>query len=150
MNAAEGALKGKFTVNANGDQVVFSKGNLQYQAVSETDGGTWKFADKQTTFLDKGPNIAISGTNRGWIDLFGWGTGDNPTNASTDNADYSTFVDWGNNMVSNGGNAAGLWRTLTADEWMYIFHGRRDADQLIGTGTVNGVKGVILLPDKWE
>ncbi len=150
MNAAEGALKGKFTVNANGDQVVFSQGNLQYQAVSETDGGTWKFADKQTTFLDKGPNIAISGTNRGWIDLFGWGTGDNPTNASTDNADYANFAEWGDNPIANGGNMPNQWRTLTADEWMYILHGRQDADQKLGIGTVNGVKGIILLPDVWE
>ena len=28
--ATEGALKGKFTINDKGDQIVFSQGNLQY------------------------------------------------------------------------------------------------------------------------
>lgn len=150
LSADDGALKGKFTVNANGGQVVFSQGNLQYQAVSETGGGKWQFAAKQNTFLDKGRNTAISDENQGWIDLFGWGTGNNPTNASTDDAKYAKFVEWGDNPVSNGGNMPGQWRTLTADEWMYILHGRQFADERIGTGTVGGVKGIILLPDVWE
>ena len=150
LSAEDGALRGKFTVNADGDQVVFSQGNLQYQAVCETGGGKWQFAEKQTTFLDKGPNIAISETNQGWIDLFGWGTGNNPTNASTDNADYARFAEWGDNPIANGGNMPNQWRTLTAEEWMYILHGRQDADQKLGIGTVNGVKGIILLPDVWE
>ncbi|MCR4663863.1 MAG: hypothetical protein K5660_00675 [Paludibacteraceae bacterium] len=40
LSAEDGALRGKFTVNADGDQVVFSQGNLQYQAVSETGGAS--------------------------------------------------------------------------------------------------------------
>ena len=36
--AMPGALSGKFTINADGDQVVFSQGNLQYV-------GAWQFAD---------------------------------------------------------------------------------------------------------
>ena len=40
MFATEGALNGRFTINADGDQIVFSKGNLQYV-------GTWQFATNQ-------------------------------------------------------------------------------------------------------
>lgn len=39
VNAAmPGALSGKFAINVDGDQVVFSQGNLQYV-------GAWQFAD---------------------------------------------------------------------------------------------------------
>lgn len=155
--ATEGALSGKFTVNANGDQIVFSQGNLQYQAVNAEGGSTWRFAEKQITYLDKGRNIAISETNTGWIDLFGWGTGDAPTKTSVEDADYSTFTDWGVNPISNGGNAANAWRTPTSDEWMYLFHERANADQLVGFATIGTAgstsgyaKGVILLPDDWQ
>ena len=41
--ATEGTLLGRFTVNSNGDQVVFAKGTLQYQASTQT----WRFADSQ-------------------------------------------------------------------------------------------------------
>ena len=51
-NATEGALPGGFTINANGDKIQFSKGNLQYNAMLGThataDGtaqGTWRFAN---------------------------------------------------------------------------------------------------------
>ena len=149
--AVDGKLPGKFTINANGDQVYFSQGNLQYQAINKDGGSTWRFAEKQTTFLDRGPNKAISETNTGWIDLFGWGTANNPTNASTDNADYSTtFSEWGDNAISNGGNKTEMWRTLKAEEWMYIFHERAKADELVGFGTIGYSKGVILLPDDWQ
>ena len=43
MTATEGALPGKFTINAEGDQVQFSKGNLQVQASTNT----WYFAENQ-------------------------------------------------------------------------------------------------------
>lgn len=38
-----GAICGTFTINANGDQVYFSKGNLQYQASTNI----WRFAENQ-------------------------------------------------------------------------------------------------------
>ncbi len=62
-----------------------------------------------------------------------------------------TDYDWGvYNKISNGGNQAGLWRTLTKDEWEYLIHDRAQAIHLVGTGKVNGVRGIILLPDGWE
>lgn len=80
----EGAINALFSVNEDGDKVYFSKGNLQYQATTNT----WRFAEKQWDFvgstedLNQGPagtivgssNHLISPTYKGWIDLFGWGT----------------------------------------------------------------------------
>lgn len=111
----------------------------------------------------------ISSTYAGWIDLFGWGTsgwnsGANayqPWSNSTSYSDYypggsytndltSTYAhaDWGvYNQI--GDEPAGTWRTLTRDEWSYLFGSRANSTNLRGQATVNGVKGLILLPDGW-
>ena len=123
--------------------VTFSPGNLQYHAVNNE----WRFAPMQTDYIGE-DNANISSTYNGWIDLFGWGTGNNPTNASTDyNNDYQTFVDWGVNKIGN--DAPNTWRTLTYDEWYYLRYERPNYDKLIGVAQVNGVNGLILLPDGW-
>lgn len=67
---------GKFSVSPT-QQVYFSKGNLQYQASTKT----WRFAKHQWDFIGSS-NKNISPDYEGWIDLFGWGTGDNPTMSS--------------------------------------------------------------------
>ena len=78
---------------------------------------------------------------------------------STDYFDYGdgyndiagTNYDWGvYNAISNGGNQAGQWRTLTYDEWSYLIYDRAQASRLMGQGRVNNVNGLILLPDGWE
>ena len=143
--ATEGALNGKFTINAEGDQIVFSQGNLQYMAASMM----YRFADNQYDTIGSA-NASIGPRNRTAIDLFGWGTGANPTQTSTEDADYATFTDWGTNAISNGGSQAGLWRTLSPDEWTYMFYTRPNAATLFGHGTVNGAKGLIILPDDWQ
>ena len=164
MYATEGALSGKFTINADGDQIQFSQGNLQYQASTNT----WRFAENQWDIVGMGygqtnerkscciggtvvnsDNRQISATYTGWIDLFGWGTGNNPTKASTV-SNYSTFTDWGINVISNGGNIANAWRTLTSDEWVYLFETRTDASSKYGAAKVNGVTGIVILPDEWS
>lgn len=156
-----GALKGKFSVSAT-KQVRFSQGNLQYQASTST----WRFAEHQCDVVGIGygqtdedaycyiggtvqnsDNRQISASYAGWIDLFGWGTGNNPTNTSTDNADYATFTDWGINKISNGGNTANQWRTLTYDEWDYLLSTRANAKNLRGQATVNGITGYVFLAD---
>ena len=158
-----GALPGVFSVSDT-KQVKFSQGNLQYQASTNT----WRFAKHQYDMVGIGfgqtdednhcyiggtvsnsDNREISSTYSGWIDLFGWGTGNNPTNKSIDYKDYSTFVDWGANKISNGGNEAGLWRTLTEEEWNYLLESRSDASAKRGTAEVCGIRGLILLPDNW-
>ena len=138
-----GAINGLFSVGES-TQVYFSKGNLQYQAST----GTWRFAENQYDMIGN-DNTNVSASYTGWIDLFGWGTGDNPTNTSNTPEEYTPFVDWGTNAISNGGNEANQWRTLTKDEWIYLFTTRDDAATLFGLGTVNDVNGTILLPDNW-
>ena len=61
--------------------------------------------------------------------------------------DYGTFVDWGSNPISNGGNTVNQWRTLTIAEWNYLLNTRTDASSKRGTGNINGVGGLIILPD---
>jgi hypothetical protein len=130
-----------FSVSAS-KTVTFSPGNLQYHPANDE----WRFAPNQTDYIGE-DNANISETYSGWIDLFGWGTGNNPTNASTDYNDYPTFVDWGVNKI--GSDAPNTWRTLTYDEWRYVCFNRPNADELIGVAEVNGVNGLILLPDSW-
>ena len=58
--------------------------------------------------------------------------------------------DWGvYNPIKNGGNTAGIWRTLTNNEWNYIFATRTNKNNLFARATVNGVAGLIILPDEW-
>ena len=138
----EPQLKGVFSVAAD-KQVVFSTGNLQYHPANKK----WRFAETQTQYIGE-KNAQISSSYNGWIDLFGWGTGNNPTNSSIDGRDYQSFVDWGTNKI--GKDASKAWRTLTFDEWTYLFEKRPKANQLHGGVNVNGVDGQMLLPDNWE
>ena len=153
----DGALPGLFSVSAT-QQVYFSQGNLQYQASTNT----WRFAEHQYDYVGTqtadvygyhGGNVSgsdnrsISSTYSGWIDLFGWGTGDNPTLSSDNYGAYGTFVDWGSNPISNGGNTANRWRTLTQAEWEYLLNTRPGASSKLGSGNINGVGGLIILPD---
>ena len=136
-----GAIKGLFTINESGDQVFFSQGNLQYH----TGDSVWRFAEHQYDIIGN-----INGLfNEDWIDLFGWGTGDNPTNVSSYDGDYVAFVDWGNNAISNGGDQAGTWHTLSMEKWQYLFNRRPSASTKYGIGNVEGIGGLIILPDNW-
>ena len=155
----DGVLPGLFSVSAT-RQVRFSQGNLQYQASTNT----WRFAEHQYDYVgtqtadrygNYGGNVSgsdnrsISSTYSGWIDLFGWGTGSNPTLSSPSFEDYGTFMDWGCNAIINGGNTVNQWRTLTIAEWNYLLNTRTDASSKRGTGNINGVGGLIILPDSW-
>ena len=137
---------GVFSVAAD-KQVSFSQGNLQY--VQSTN--TWHFASEQYEYIgaDNIQNSALADK----IDLFGWSA--NNTTApfgvsmSTNNADYAgEFVDWGTNIIQ--GDATNTWRTLSKEEWEYLIKGRKNASNLRAAAQVNGVNGMILLPDDWE
>ena len=149
-------INAKFSISS-ANQVYFAMGNLQYQANIET----WRFAENQYDIIGS-DNANVSSTYSGWIDLFGWGTsGYNnkfPYMTSKTNTDYGdgendiagTNYDWGvNNAISNGGNQAGLWRTLTKAEWAYLINSRDNASSKKGFATVNNVTGLVLLPDDW-
>ena len=132
---------GLFLASAD-KQIIFSSGNLQYHPANNE----WRFAENQTDYIgDANSNIAAD--YDGWIDLFGWGTGDAPTKSSPFYSAYQTFVDWGTNTI--GTDAPNTWRTLSKDEWNYIFYNRPNAQSLFALGSVNGVNGTIILPDNW-
>ena len=176
-NAPTGAIGGVFSVNANGGRVYFAQGNLQYQASTNT----WRFASDQWELIGEGNvNISptysgwidlfgwgTSGWNNGNVyylptdyeDTFsryvndGWGYG--PTDGTHFDLDLTgqyAKADWGvYNSISNGGNRSGLWRTLTSEEWEYVFHQRNTTSGFrFAKAEVNGVAGIILLPDDWN
>ena len=140
-------------------QVYFSKGNLQYTQSTNT----WSFASAQYEVIGT-DNVtggsALSDPTEGdyksgtaladKIDLFGWSTGATHfgVSTSTDDNDYSgSFVDWGTNKIGN--DAPNTWRTLSYDEWEYLLNNRPNASSLCGVAQVNGVNGLIFLPDNW-
>ena len=175
-----GSVKGLYSVRPN-FKVYFSMGNLQYQPSTDT----WRFAENPWDFVGGSytmvdPNITCGNmpgntnnsyyetTYEGWMDLFSWGTGDNPTNYSSDDAQYYIYNEWGANPISNGGNTPTQWRTLaggdnegsshysgdgTYGEWKYLLY-ERDASTVNGVAnarfakaTVNGVAGLIIFAD---
>ncbi len=205
MQCADGISGlGPFSV-AEGRQVMFSPGNLQFNAAQGThkcaDGttqhGTWRFAEHQWDYVGdsingtvyivvgtdstKCDNTKISETYNGWIDLFGWGTSGwnntandpyavnyQPWSTSTSTLNTSNYYGYGPSTNQGDGNltgsnsyfdwgvynqigsdAPGTWRTLTREEWVYLFHERVNAEKLFGLGSVNGVNGTIILPDDW-
>lgn len=168
----KGAIDGLFTINANGQQVYFSRGNLQYIGSAATP--YWKFAEYQWTYLDRstGQNSNSTTADR---DLFGWGTSGYNHGAvqyqpwsitqtyshyyAYGSASYNLYdgdgkADWGYNAIVNGGNKENNgWRTMTKDEWRYVFL-TRVASTVNGTANaryakakVSGMQGVILFPD---
>ena len=141
-------------------QVTFSKGNLQYTQSTNT----WSFASAQyevlgtdnvtggsvssdPTYGDSKEGTALADK----VDLFGWSTSTTNFGVST-STDYNyyyygSFVDWGTNKI--GADAPNTWRTLTYNEWEYLLNNRPNASSLKGVAQVNGVNGLILLPDNW-
>ena len=132
---------GKFSVSTT-QQIAFSSGNLQYHPLNNQ----WRFAESQIDCVGEA-NANISPTYDGWVDLFCWGTGDEPTRIVTNNNAYLNFVDWGTNSI--GTDTANTWRTMSADELRYILFSRPNAAALNGIAHINGVNGLVLLPDDW-
>lgn len=136
-----GASVAVFSV-AKGNTVRFSRGNLQYQASTDT----WRFAEHQYDYIG-GSNSQISSTYSGWIDLFGrgvWLPGKTPWHASTSIPDYA----W-SESETDAPAMGEEWRTLSRDDWKYLFVERVNASELHGEATVNGVHGIVMLPDEW-
>ena len=115
------SLPGEFSVGPaeNCKTVCFSRGNLKYTPV----GDTWWFFSNQYEY----------GHTSEQLSLFTWGcqkSGD--------------FVDWGSNIGDGH-----TWRTLTKDEWEFLFNSRTNARDKCGYATVCGIKGLIILPDEF-
>ena len=137
-NTRTNLLNGKFSISSK-KQVRFSQGNLQYQASTKS----LRFANNQWDTIGYN-NKYYSPVYNGWIDLFRWGSGKDLLGYV-----FRTFNDWGNNTIING---AGLkWRTLTKKEWVYIFDKRKTTSGIrYARANVNGINGIILLPDTWD
>ena len=146
----QGALPGAFSVSAT-EKVYFSQGNLQYQASTNT----WRFAEGQYSYSTTNNNR--SATYTGWIDNYCYGNSGYSSHSPWNTSSYlttnisGTNYDWGvYNAISNGGNKAGLWRTLTQAEWVYLINTRANASSRRGQASVNGINGLVLLPDAWS
>ena len=146
----DGALSGAFTINADGDQIAFSKGNLQATTADLGTTWVWGFAANQYDYIGiNAANTMIVGNDtvseNGTVDLFGWSTASTyyGIHNSSSVGDYSgDFVDWGSTMGDG-------WRTLTAEEWRYLLRTRPNASSLRTPATVHGVAGWIILPDDY-
>lgn len=157
VDMSAGLLRGRFSVSET-KQVNFSQGNLQYNP----DTKIWRFAETQIDHIS--PKSWIQNTTEKrdeWIDAFRWassGYAFDPTfnfaygDFYEDIPDISgTKYDWGvYNPISNGGNTANLWRTLTKDEWEYLMKRRKDNRNFHVAAQVQGVDGILLLPDDWD
>ena len=135
------AASGLFSIAAN-KQVEFASGNLQYHTGDEV----WRFAPNQYDAIGEA-NINIGDPDfSDWIDMFAWSTtstyyGVSPSN---NNNDYTgDFVDWGELFPGEG------WFTMSRAEWDYLLKTRTGAADKWASAYIDGVFGIILLPDSW-
>ena len=170
----EGTINGLFTINEAGDQVYFSKGNLQYKPHDSI----WRFAENQIDCIGgDNANVMFGAHHRGWLDLFGFSMNGREQNGvihnpweyqvnsddskewpflayGVDTCDLNDFdgqADWGVNDILNGGDEEGVWRTLTIDEWQYILDERPTTTGIrFVKATVLSINGLLLLPDDWD
>lgn len=160
----QGALPGEFTINEEGDKVIFSMGNLAYD--SETDA--FAFTSSQTDFGSyfgwgtSGYHDSADLLNTHYLptdDVIAYNasqtdniTGYGPSSVGTYQPDirwnafdanrYANY-DWGIfNPITNGGNQPGIWRTLTQDEWIYVL-----THHQLAWDTINLVPGLQITAD---
>ena len=146
-----GALPGKFTVDMDGKQVFFSKGNLQATWHSATGSYSWGFAANQYDIIGDAPgNTTIGKQDDGSVvTLFGWST---PATyygiaTSTSRDEYpGDFIDWGTAYCNSQKiSPEDSWRTLSKNEWDYLLQHNKH-----GWATVNGIGGLVIAPDGFE
>lgn len=117
------AGEGVFTVSSNGVRVIFASENFKQDAVLPN--------------TDDFHLFGWSGRSRYHVtDFYGVAF------VRANGAYAGDFLDWGTLLADQG-----EWRTLTADEWTYVLTGRDNAADLVGEATIDGQKGMILLPD---
>lgn len=130
INFKPGDLIGEFSVSYDSrtqtyQKVSFSKGNLLQN------GSTYKFADLQ-----------YNKTESGYTNLFNW----------HDDEYSQTMNERGAYPISNGGNTANMWRTLTQSEWSYLlsYNNGRPYSWRWALVQVNDIGGMILFPDGFD
>lgn len=176
--APEGAINGLFTVNGEGKQVWFSQGNLQYKHHTRTWRFAKNQFDYIGEDNLNEYNVTELKDHSNWVDLFAWGASERDhgavnwhawdivldnlevTKTSLYNAygidscnlyDHDGQADWGYNAISNGGDEERLWRTLSIEEWLYLFDERVTPSGIrYAKACVEGINGLLLLPDDWD
>lgn len=162
----DGGIHALFSVS-EGKQVLFSRGNLQFNAArgshacadGTTQAGTWRFAPEQYD-VKQWNNSSRGVEYDNWIDLFAYGaTGYNGNLPTMDETTVSremdgerSYYDFGlYNAISNGGNNPGEWRMFTQNEWRYLIQQRPHANKLHAHAKIpreyDYIYGVIILPD---
>lgn len=160
-----------FSVSDN-RTVRFSKGNLKCTTNDNWNSYVWSFMENQYSTLETNGTVDSNYANANAVSLFGWGTSGKNTgaivykpNATSDNDDHyciggsvnndltynNNVADWGSNAISNGGNTQNSgWRTLSSDEWVYLFGNSEKRNGKWGFATIAGVHGIIILPDSFQ
>ncbi len=169
---------GPFSVSPT-QKVNFAQGNLKFTRTSTSDAwstGKFSFMDNQYDYIET-TNVSGDYANETAIGLFGWATSNSNTPANTyyypwetdktstsygsgittadvnwsDNDNAFANYDWGKNMGDG-------WRTLTNDEWKYLFNTTNSSDASFGRqATYRFAKaklfgttyGIILFPDNY-
>ena len=157
---------------ADGRQVAFSPGNLQYTKSTDT----WSFMESQYSMVETDDmHVGENYADQDVISLFGWGTSgyngrypyittyethyphespDSFYGPHIESGEFAFEWDWGSNPISNGGIYS--WRTLTTEEWQYLYNRKDDAgDRLCGFAEISGVgsgyvNGIIFFPDGFD
>ena len=174
-----GAIDGLFSVS-DSRQVYFSQGNLQFQASTGTwkfadnqydyiGVGNSDISSSYSGWIDLfgwGTSGYHDVTDPYNVNYQPWSTSTSQVNSnynyygygpSTNMTDLnltgtSANYDWGvYNPISNGGNKPNQWRSLTVQEWKYVFRTRiTNSGIRYAKAQVNEVDGVVLLPDDWS
>lgn len=154
----------QFTVNANGKKVYFSKANLRFVGFNNNTG-SWSFHENQVDASYASPgyssgNLAIP-SDESTNDRLAWGLYGNHGMYEDDFPEITTNLskadgnDWGcafSETSPEGDN----WRTLTIDEWNYLFNGRSQQKRFLkvtlrlsDSEMPNAVQGILLFPDDY-
>lgn len=151
-------LEGVFSVSKD-KKVGFAKGNLRYSKDANWNDH-WSLAEHQYDILGA-DNLKSQEVNQygnrfpseDHLDLFCWSAGysNNGTGYTYPDDSYYTgdFKEWGTQTAFTDIYGFG-WSTMTKDEWTYLLSERENAATLKSFATVNGVKGLVLLPDEWN
>ena len=140
--------------------ITFSPANLWFRPSDSL----WKMPDDQWDTVGQVSNSQLAAGYTGWINMLTWATsgynGIYPVDTSLTGSHYGnglsslngTPFDWG--MINeiqhrNSSFQPGTWRAPKVSELEYILQHRPNAANLMGFATVNGIHGMVLLPDDW-
>ncbi|MCQ2151606.1 MAG: hypothetical protein MJY70_00950 [Bacteroidales bacterium] len=151
----EGALPGEFTVNAADKKVHFSRGNLYW------DGDSFELETNQYDFLDSDSWDASHVSHFYWSKDASVAIAATYSDAAASDGDVfftnATTVTPKSDFTVKG--VTGKYRTLSADEWQYLFdtrtvnggteEGKSYQGATINSDATTSVYGMILYPDNY-